>query len=69
LSANFSVAERDPFAFGLKLTLIVQLRLCESELPQVLLVTRKSAEFEPMIVTPVSVKTNISAAAIEQSTP
>jgi hypothetical protein len=54
LSVICKVAEREPLAFGLKLTLIVQLLLspAASELPQVLPVISKSAAFLPLIVTP-----------------
>lgn len=48
----FRVAERAPLALGLKVTLIVQLELCDSELEQVFPVTRKSAEFAPVSVIP-----------------
>jgi hypothetical protein len=52
------VAERDPLAFGLKLTLMSQLLLLPdaSELPQVFPVTKKSDAFWPVIVTPEIVK-------------
>jgi hypothetical protein len=61
LSVICKVAEREPLAFGLKLTLIVQLLLlpAASEPPQVFPVTTKSAEFGPVIVNPEIVKAPI----------
>jgi len=58
LSVICKVAEREPLAFGLKLTLMSQLLLppAANELPQVFPVTKKSAAFWPVIVTPEIVK-------------
>ena len=50
MSVIFNVAEREPFDFGLKLTLIGQLDPWPSGLTQ-LLFSRKSAASEPVIVT------------------
>jgi hypothetical protein len=56
LSVILNVAEREPLALGLKLTLIAQLAFAARELPQVFPVTRKSDEFDPVMVTPEIVK-------------